>query len=143
MTRRVLVPIDSSEQSTAALEHALDVHGDAEYVLVHVVDPNRWISTGDAEGDVYYSKELEESAKNAAKELLADAEAVVRERGAAAETETLYGPPARTIVDYIDEHDFDAVVMGSHGRTGIDRLLLGSVAEKVVRRSPVPVTIVH
>jgi nucleotide-binding universal stress UspA family protein len=50
--------------------------------------------------------------------------------------------PARTVVDHATRDDVDHVV-GSHGREGVSRLLLGSVAEKIVRRSPVPVTVVR
>lgn len=53
------------------------------------------------------------------------------------------GHPARVIVDYARREDIDHVVIGSHGREGVSRLLLGSVAEKVVRRSPVPITVVR
>lgn len=53
--------------------------------------------------------------------------------------ESVAGYPATTILDYIDEHDIDLVTIATHGRTGLDRLLLGSVAEKVVRRAACPV----
>jgi nucleotide-binding universal stress UspA family protein len=49
------------------------------------------------------------------------------------------GSPAREIVDYAEEEGIDVIVMGTHGRSGVDRLLLGSVAERVVRSSTVPV----
>ena len=58
-------------------------------------------------------------------------------------TETVVGRPARTIVDYAEQEDVDAVVIGSHGGEAVGRVLLGSVAETVVRRSPVPVTVVR
>lgn len=56
---------------------------------------------------------------------------------------TEFGRPARTIVEYVEDHDVDHVVVGSHGRSGLSRTLLGSVAERVVRRSSVPVTVVR
>jgi len=56
---------------------------------------------------------------------------------------TVEGSPAREIVDYATTEGCDLVVMGTHGRSGVDRLLLGSVAERVVRRSPVPVLTVR
>jgi nucleotide-binding universal stress UspA family protein len=59
------------------------------------------------------------------------------------ERTTVEGSPAREIVDYATETGVDLVVMGTHGRSGVDRLLLGSVAERVVRRSPVPVLTVR
>jgi nucleotide-binding universal stress UspA family protein len=52
------------------------------------------------------------------------------------------GDPANEIVAYAEETDVDHIVVGSHGRSGLSRVLLGSTAEKVVRRSPVPVTVV-
>jgi nucleotide-binding universal stress UspA family protein len=53
------------------------------------------------------------------------------------------GAPHQAILDYVDEHDIDLVVMGTHGRTGLDRYLLGSVTEKVVRLSDAPVLTVR
>lgn len=55
------------------------------------------------------------------------------------ESSIVDGSPSREIVDYATENDVDVIVMGTHGRSGVDRLLLGSVAERVVRSSPVPV----
>lgn len=59
------------------------------------------------------------------------------------ETTTVEGSPAREIVSYAADSGCDLVVMGTHGRSGVDRLLLGSVAERAVRRSPVPVLTVR
>lgn len=146
MSRRVLVALDRSDQSTKALDHALAVHGDETLVLVNVVDPTRWVSAGDGEGmDPYYSKELEESAKDASDELLESAAERARDRGVDVETVRLVGGPAQSILEYLDEEgeDIDQVVMGSHGRRGLSRVLMGSVAEKVTRRSSVPVTVVR
>ncbi len=63
--------------------------------------------------------------------------------GVPLETTTVDGSPAREIVDYATDQGCDLIVMGTHGRSGVDRLLLGSVAERVVRRSPVPVLTVR
>ncbi|MFC7069678.1 universal stress protein [Halobaculum lipolyticum] len=146
MSRRILVPIDSSDHSTKALDHALAVHEGATVVLLHVVDPTRWVSAGDDEGmEPFYSKQLEEAARSGSEELLAAAADRVRDAGADVETVELVGGPARAILQYLDEEgaDVDQVVMGSHGRTGLGRVLMGSVAERVTRRSPVPVTVVR
>lgn len=146
MSRRVLVPLDQSDHSTKALDHALSVYEDATLVLVNVVDPTRWISAGDGEGiEPVYSQELERTAKEASDELLESAADRAREQGADVETVQLIGAPGRTLVEYLEDEDtdIDQVVMGSHGRTGLSRMLLGSVAEKVTRRAPVPVTVVR
>lgn len=59
------------------------------------------------------------------------------------ETTAVEGSPARDIVAHAEESETDVIVMGTHGRSGVDRLLLGSVAERVVRSSPVPVLTVR
>ena len=79
--------------------------------------------------------------------VLADAADLAEEYGANVRTTTIveWGPnrPADAILTYIDDNDVDHVIMGSHGRSGVSRLLLGSVAETVARRSPAPVTVVR
>jgi nucleotide-binding universal stress UspA family protein len=84
-----------------------------------------------------------EAAKDRAEDRLEDARERAAEAGVEVATDIDTGRPARTIVDYAEEHDVDGIVMGSHGRDGVARVLLGSVAETVVRRSPIPVTIVR
>ena len=64
-------------------------------------------------------------------------------RGVTPETAVATGKPARLIVDYAEEHDVDHIVLGSHGRRGLARVLIGSVAETVVRRSPASVTVIR
>ncbi len=61
----------------------------------------------------------------------------------ALDIETEIGEPTREIVDYAEENEIDHIVIGSHGRTGETRLLLGSVADMVVHRSPVSVTVIR
>ncbi|WP_412781655.1 universal stress protein, partial [Aeromonas diversa] len=63
--------------------------------------------------------------------------------GRAVRTVIEHGDPSRMIISYTETHDVDRIVLGSHGRSGLSRVLLGSVAETVARRSPVPVTIVR
>jgi nucleotide-binding universal stress UspA family protein len=69
----------------------------------------------------------------------------VAERRSGDDTETALteGPPSREIVDYAEEEGCDLIVMGTHGRGGLNRLLLGSVAERVVRSAPMPVMTVR
>jgi len=58
-------------------------------------------------------------------------------------TEIVEGNPHEEILNYVTEHGIDMIIMGTHGRTGLDRVVMGSVAERVVRRSPVPVLTVR
>jgi nucleotide-binding universal stress UspA family protein len=137
---RVLVPIDGSEQSTAALECAAETFDPDELLLLHVIDP---VEAGYSAAATMpgYSEEWYENRKAEAESLFADATDRLGDRAVTTEIEV--GRPSRTIVSYVEENDVDHVVMGSHGRSGMTRILLGSVAESVVRRSPIPVTIVR
>ena len=142
MNDRILVAVDGSRQSEAALEHTLTEFPDAEITVLHVIDPvgggyalQRGIPTS---GEGWY-----ESAREKADDLFADARERAAEFDRSLDTVVEVGRPARTIVEVADEGDYDGIVMGSHGRAGVSRVLLGSVAETVVRRSTVPVTVVR
>jgi nucleotide-binding universal stress UspA family protein len=130
---RVLVPIDGSSQSTDALEEAFDLFPDAEIHVLHVIQVTRVPSDP---GTTPY-----EYAKETGQAFLEDAATTADTHGRRIETSLIEGHTARTVLRYIDEHDIDHVVMGSTGRSGMSRVLLGSVAEAVTRRAPVSVTI--
>jgi len=139
-----LVPIDGSEQSTNALEYAVSVFPDVETTILHAIDP---METHYGEGQLVHSEEAYERIQRDAEQLLADAAALAQEHDANVRSTIAveWGPnrPADAILDYIDTTDVDHVIMGSHGRSGASRILLGSVAEAVGRRSPAPVTVVR
>ncbi|MXV63761.1 universal stress protein [Natronorubrum sp. JWXQ-INN-674] len=136
----VLVPIDDSEPARAALEHAVREYPDATITAVHVIDPN--LSTY-GEGGIYAYESMVESRREDAEDLFADAAEIAADARGSIATETVVGDPAREIVAFATDHDVDHIVVGSRGRSGASRVLLGSVAERVVRRAPVPVTIVR
>jgi len=139
MGKRILVPVDGSEQSREACDFATREHPEAEFVLLHVINP---AEAGYSAGASFpaASEEWYEHAKDEARELLAELEEQ-RPSGVVVETDTVVGKPSRAIVEYAAEHDIDRIVMGSHGRSGVTRILLGSVAENVVRNATVPVTV--
>lgn len=136
----VLVPIDGSAQADHALEHALEVFPGARLTLLTVIDPSSGFAAGGAPGT---AEVLYDSAQEQAETRLADARERAEAAGATVATEIETGRPASVIVQCAENEGVDQVVMGSHGREGVSRLLLGSVAETVVRRSPVPVTVVR
>jgi nucleotide-binding universal stress UspA family protein len=136
MTQRVLVPYDSSEQAEYALTHAVTEFQDADIVLLHVIEPVAEQTGGPYTG-ANYKQELEtaETMLENVRETYDEADRI--------ETNVEYGRPVHGVVSNLKKDRFDHVVMGSHGRDGASRLLLGSVAETVARRSPVPVTVVR
>lgn len=140
----VLVPVDGSPQSEDALEHALSNFTDADVTALTAVDP---IAAGyaaapgpDATG---YPGEWTEQAEQRADAVLDEAAELAAELGREIDTVRVTDRPARAIVDYAEENDVDHIVVGSHGRTGVTRVLLGSVAENVIRRAPCPVTVIR
>jgi nucleotide-binding universal stress UspA family protein len=141
MYDRILVPTDGSEGSRRVVEHAVrlaDVHGATVHGL-YVVNSGSFAGLP-----------LESSWEGLDEMLRADARAAVEvvrrvaaDAGVPFETRIIEGSPSREIVEYAEREGCDLVVMGTHGRGGLDRLLLGSVAEKVVRASRVPVLTVR
>ncbi len=140
MGKRILVPVDGSEQSREACDFAMREHPQGEFVLLHVINPTE---AGYSAGASFpaASEKWYEHAKDDAAELLEELEAAGRDLDVTITTDTVVGKPARAIVEYAGEHDIDRIVMGSHGRSGVTRILLGSVAENVVRNATVPVTV--
>jgi nucleotide-binding universal stress UspA family protein len=131
---QILVPVDGSDAAANAVDHAaaLAAVHDAGLHLVHVVEPQAAV---DAAG-VDVMGALEEAGQQS----LSDAESSAAAAGIeTVTTKLLHGQAHREIVDYAEDRDVDLIVMGTHGRTGLGRLLLGSVAENVIRLSPVPV----
>ena len=144
MARDVLVPIDRSDAARAAIDFAIETYPAATITLLHVLNPGElYAYWADADDAVVNVDELVEDRRRRGEQLLADARNRVESAGLAADTVLETGRPARAIVEYATAADIDHIVMGSHGRTGASRILLGSVAELVARRSPVPVTIVR
>ena len=135
----ILVPTDGSPASNAAAKHGLALAAalDATVHVLSVVDDT---SLGPDVRSVLSADELERPATEAVEDVDAEADAYEL---ADVRTNVEHGSPAVVIREYIDMNDIHAVVMGSSGRRGVDRILLGSVAEKTVRSAPVPVISVH
>ncbi len=144
MSLHVLVPVDGSEESERALEHALDTFPEAAITLIHVVNP---VSTYSYGGDDYFDAEGYQAAmeqkQERGEELLEACREIAAEHGVDAETVLTPGSPGKEIIKAAEANDVDQIVMGSRGRSGVGRVLFGSVAETVTRRASVPVTIVR
>ena len=146
MAKHILVPIDGSPLSYRALRHALDTCPDAEVTVLHVSD---LFSGGrGTDGDSVYepligSEEWYAMEQKAAEELLSEAEAVAADYDREVTTDSEIGDPQRVIPDYARDHDIDHIVLGVHGREEEDRSLFGRVAESVVYRAPVSVTVIR
>ena len=136
----ILVPTDGSEGTEKALEHALEVaslSGAAVHAL-SVVDRRLYLAASDDQKD-----ELRASLHEDAEDAVDDVAGTVRAAGAECVTAVRDGVPYKCILDYAEEADVDLVVMGTHGRTGRDKLAsLGSVTERVVENTDRPILVV-
>jgi len=144
MFKRILVPIDFSPPSDAALEYARSIAAryGASLQLLHVAeDPYR----------AFYSAEVfVPQIEGLRDEILNETCGQLRDRLRPSDVtefhataESIIGTPAGSIVEYADGHDVDLIVMGTHGRGGMSHLLMGSVAERVVRTASCPVLTVR
>ena len=140
---KILVPMDFSPHAEAAIETALDIarRYDAAITLVNVFEP---LALSFPEGSGIYST-------LSLADFMADLEQALEEKRqstATASGRTIQavqrtGHPAHEIVDLARSGGFDLIVMGTHGRTGLPHMLIGSVAERVVRSAPCAVLTVH
>jgi nucleotide-binding universal stress UspA family protein len=136
---QILIPTDGSDAAEAAVDHALDIAREysARLHVLYVVDM-RTLSTVDFGAESVITA-LEDEGASAVERVRSLAET----QGVDAVTEVKRGSPAETIRHYAEDNGIDLVVMATHGRRGLDRYLLGSVTERVVRRSSVPVMTVR
>ena len=144
MFTRILVPMDFSAPSDAALDYARGIatRFGASLHLLHVAeDPYRALYSAEV-----FVPEME----GLRDQILDDAAGRMKDRlresdrtELQATVDAIIGTPAGSIVEYAGGHDMDFIVMGTHGRGGMSHLLMGSVAERVVRKAPCPVLTVR
>ena len=146
MYQRILVPIDGSPTSNRGLEEAIRLAKltGGHLRLVHVVD-NLSISMA-MDGYAAYSAEVFESLRTAGADIIEAARASVAAAGLNVETalhDNFEGPVHEVVIAEAASWKADLIVLGTHGRCGIRRLVMGSDAEEIVRTSPVPVLLVR
>lgn len=136
----ILVAYDGSEPAQKAVEHAVENYPDQTIILLRVIE----VSGGSIGAGVDLVQEkLKELREETTTELSETFSEFIKRNDIEFQMETVFGQPTREIVSYAEEHEIDVIVVGNHGREGISRVLLGSVAEKVVRRAPTTVTVVR
>ena len=143
--QRLLVPVDCSEDANQALEYAIALARTlgARVILLHVMQSPPW---GGVDMDVTlphaYSQFIQHLEAEVTHRMQACLERVTA-RGLEGEMAVVHGEPFQEILDTAKKQQVDLIIMGTHGRTGLQHVLLGSVAEKVVRLAPCPVLVVR
>jgi nucleotide-binding universal stress UspA family protein len=137
LKKNVIVPIDFSEESFAALEVALQiVVRPSQVTVVHVLQDLTPLEAGEVWGIVDPQTRIANATKSL-RERLQDAKHLD------VNIEVLLGDPAHGIANFAQEQKADMIVIPSHGRTGLTRLLIGSTAERVVRLAHCPVLVLR
>jgi nucleotide-binding universal stress UspA family protein len=138
--KRVLVALDGSTACEAVLRFLMEIAGplDMTVMLLHVLEP---ITPQAAEGTVVLDDV--EARRREAEEYLAPISAALRSQGVDTAWAIRRGRPADEILAAAQEGSVDLIAMATHGRTGVGRLLFGSVAEAVLRRATVPVFMIR
>ncbi|NQW82258.1 MAG: universal stress protein [Polaromonas sp.] len=145
MYQRILIPVDGSETATKAMVTALQLARDSggQVHLVHVVEGMTPLAA-----DPYgaYSGEVIEIMRQSGSKILEDALEVAKAAGVTADTELFdnFGERlAEVVADAAIRFNADLIVVGTHGRRGLGRMMLGSGAEQIIRLAPVPVLVIR
>lgn len=135
MYEKILLPTDGSEESKEAVNHAEELaeRFGAEIHVIHIVDIRKQA------GEPRVPTQVESMRENGEKIIEETTESMEK----SVKTDVRVGIPHQEINDYVEEHDIDLIAMGSHGRSGLNRMLLGSVTEKVLRTCSVPILTVQ
>lgn len=156
--QRILVPLDGSERAAAALPHAetLAKLAGAELILIQVIpsaamlvsetavaSPGMGLPTVDPFLSANQYESVEAALEQDARATLDAAAAPLEKQGIAVQKIILQGAPADAILSYAKDNQVDLIVMSTHGRTGLARIVFGSVAESVIRHSASPVLLVR
>lgn len=143
MYKKMLVPLDASEFAECVLDHVREIataRGIPDVVLLTVIEPPAIPAA------VYMGperiKEIEERALEGSFEYLEKVKTDLGLTGSKITTVVQLGQAAEKILEYIEKNNVDLVVLSSHGRGGVSRWFIGSAADRVLRRSPVPVVLV-
>ncbi|MGB9965542.1 universal stress protein [Halobacterium sp. CBA1126] len=147
MYDNILVPTDGSETARSAVDQAVDLAEkyDATVHALYVFDVDATnLALGTEQVERIRRGKLDEmpEVKAEAEEATSYVAEIAADHGVAVEEHVTAGEPARAIRKFVEDNDIDLVVMGSHGRSGLSRVVLGSVAEKVLRRTRLPVLVV-
>lgn len=143
MYRRILMPTDGSACAQQAIDQGLELAQmlGAHVTFLHVLENPLTVAYAAPEA-MAYSSELHEGLRESAEQVLAEAKAQAERAGVEADTRLVEDrDPAEAIQDV--EDDYDLVVMGTHGRRGVNRWMFGSVAEGAVRRSSKPFLLIR
>lgn len=145
MYNRILLTTDGSKNSEFAIEHALQIASDegAEVIVLHVVDgKHQNVSEKDIGGELPFGK-YSQKVLDQFEKVIQDFKNKNEEQNKVNITKlSIEGKPSKVILEVCQRENIDMIVMSNSGKNKVDRFLLGSVTEKIIRESPVPVLVI-
>ena len=142
MYQKILAPLDGSELAERALEHIKIVTEGSRAPKVVLLQVIPWPAHPAHTLSDELIRSESEKAEAGAKDYLVKVADSLKGDGIAVETDIVHGRPAEEILDYATQNKVDLIVMSTHGRSGVSRWVFGSVAERVLRHSAIPVLII-
>ena len=140
--KNILVPFDSSSFANRAFKRALEI-SDPNLTKITIVTVVTGIYQPSIGFSMKYSKELLDQHTKMLKKIFSKLENVANAKGIKLNLKILFDPSvSKAILNYLESSKFDLVVIGSHGRTGINKIILGSVANDIVQKAQCPVMVV-
>ena len=145
MYKKLLVPLDGSELSECSLEHVKAVAKGCqakEAVLLQVIEPDPQVIDIGVSSERWY-RDAQAKVQAEVKKYISQVADKLKKEGVAAKGVVIQGRAADEILDYATKNQMDLIIMSTHGRSGVSRWVFGSVAEKVIRHSTLPILIVR
>jgi universal stress protein A len=142
MFNKILCPVDFSEFTDEILEYALDITKkyNAELHLIHVIPNLNYFTPYES---FFTPENLIVVEKNMETEVNKDFDNIIKKIDIPVKKVIRTGAAFVEIIDYVRTESIDLIIMGTHGRTGLEHILIGSVAERVIRKAPCPVLTVR
>ena len=146
MYQHIMVPLDGSELAECVLPHVEAIAAGCNVTrvtLIMVVRPLHMYGGAETRISPEERKHLEEDSLQVATAYLEEKAQMLRDKGVVAEVKVLLGNVHDQLIDYISENGVDLIIIATHGRSGVSRLFLGSVADRLLRHAPAPVLMVR
>ena len=140
--KQILIATDGSESAEKAASFGIEIArlSGAKIYAVYVIDTTPYYSIP---LDQLWPKDIYEQFEKIGHEITADVEETTKAAGLEAESIVLKGDPAERILNFAEEQNVDLIVVGAHGISKFERLVIGSVSEKIVRHAKIPVLVVR
>jgi nucleotide-binding universal stress UspA family protein len=146
MYKKIMVPLDGSELAESVLPHVkalIKAFNIKVVILARVVEPTRYSRSGEDAFNPEDMQKWDASRKSSARDYLEKIAKRFKHEGTTVHCEVFVGKVTENLIDYAEQNGIDLIIMATHGRSGVSRWVLGSVADKLLRSASVPVLMIR